>query len=491
MVGGDHCRCFYSFWQVGVQVPKVIFSKKDPSDFIQNHDSPWVGKRIASRADKKLKNWLYEFSFKLLSRPSHLAVMRWVFDVTRKIHPIYNVFGVCVLTKHEDVKDVLARMEDFSSADSMNKKTPAGPFVLSIDWRIHHDRELKILQRASFDFIDDDAKRITKLARDKAQKKITLARKNPQEHFNIAVDLAEDVALEIVEEYIGVKSRENPKTELRHWLRILAAQIFTPPPIGSPRQAQTAIASSELIAYIHRIIAEFSSEEKISKPAKTDTLLLRLVKLTQNLPKENKWLNDDWVCALVAGMIVAGNATVTRAQTQAIYRLLTIPGAKELAVGTAQNYSANNESVSSKRSMLQIMYEALRFNPMLPVLSPRYCIRDTIIGAKHERATYVKAGTKVLPLVYAAMFDDLVFKKPNEFRTDRKLENYLHFGWGPHICFGKFVADIQFIEVSAALFGNSDFSVEALPNTQIEYDGPAAINYPVLLKSQITSGGTS
>ena len=414
--------------------------------------------------------------------------MRWIFAVTRKIHPICNVFGVCVLTKHEDVKDVLARMEDFSSADSMNKKTPAGPFVLSIDWRIHHDRELKILQNASFKFINGDAKRITKLARNKALEKISLARKSPQEHFNIAVDLAEDVALEIVENYIGVKSQENPKPELRHWLRILAAQIFTPPPIGSPRQAQTANASSELIAYIHRIISEFSDGEKNSKPKMADTLLLRLVKLTHNPPKGNKWLNDDWVCALVAGMIVAGNATVTRAQTQAIFRLLTIPRAKELTVKTAQKYSTNYENVDSKRSILQIMYEALRFNPMLPVLSPRYCIRDTIIGVKYDRATHVKAGTNVLPLVYAAMFDETVFEKPNEFRSDRKLEDYLHFGWGPHICFGKFVADIQFIEVAAALFGNSDFSVEALPNTQIEYDGPAAINYPVLLKSQTAKG---
>ena len=474
-----------------MSVPKAIFTKENPSDFIQNHDSPWLGRRIATRANKKLKNWLYEFSFKLLSFPKYLAVMRWIFDVTRKFHPICNVFGVCVLTKHEDVKEVLARMEDFSSADSMNNKTPAGPFVLSIDWRIHHDRELKILQNACFPFIDADAERITKLARNKAQMKIALARKSPQEHFNIAVDLAEDVALEIVEEYIGVKPVKNENSELRHWLRILAAQIFTPPPIGSPRQAQTAAAASNLIAYIHRIISEFSTKEKKATPAKSDTLLLRLVKLVQDPPKENKWLNDEWVCALVAGMIVAGNATVTRAQTQAIYRLLTIPGAKNLAVSTALQYSTDYENVKSKQSMLQIIYEALRFNPMLPVLSPRYCIRDTIIGAKYDRATHVKAGTNVLPLVYAAMFDDAVFEYPKEFRTDRKLESYLHFGWGPHVCFGKFVADIQFIEVAAALFGNSDFSVVTLPNTGVEYDGPAAVNYPVLLKPKKAGGGTS
>ena len=131
-----------------MRVPKTTISKDNSSQFIQNHGSPWLGKRLATRANNKLKNGLYEFSFKLLSRPKHLAVMRWIFAITRKFHPICNVFGVCILTKHEDVKDVLARMEDFSSADSMNKKTPAGPFVLSIDWRIHHDRELKILQNA-------------------------------------------------------------------------------------------------------------------------------------------------------------------------------------------------------------------------------------------------------------------------------------------------------------------------------------------------------
>ena len=457
--------------------------KNAEGGFVQNFDSPWLGERVRQRISRFFVEKAYHFGFYALSNPVPLAFMRWLFSRVRAINPIWNIFGFCLLTRHDDVKEVLARMEDFSSADTMNKKTPAGPFVLSIDWRIHHDRELKILQDATFPFVDEDAQRITKLARSKANECLALACSHRNQKLNVAEDLTEEVALCIVEEYIGVSPAGDKNPQLRFWLRTLAAQIFTPPPAGSKMHMQTAQAASNLICYIHEIIADIKNHKTGTKPTKDDTLLVRLVRLAEARNGQYPWLDDNWVCALVAGMIVAGNATVTRAQTQAIYRILTLHGAPQLARETALRYHGNSQSADGKKAMLQIIYEALRFNPMLPVLSPRYCVRDTVIARTHARATKINAGTKVLPFVFAAMFDEKVFADPKQFKTGRDLETYLHFGWGPHMCFGKFVADIQFIETAAALFGNREFTVEVKAKAKILYEGPAAIHYPVLLRS--------
>ncbi len=461
-----------------------IPNKPDYQKFVQNYDSPWIGKKVADRKSLFFSNLIYRFAFYVLSKPAPLIAIRAISFVLRKLSPISIIGGVCILTRHEDVREVLTRMEDFSSADTMNLKTPAGPFVLSLDWRIQHDRELEILKKASFPFVNEDASRVRDLAATKANEVIDQAVGDPiaaRTKINIAAGLTETVALHIVERYIGVSALNGEKSreDLRSWLRVLAAQIFTTPPVGSQMQARTAAATSGLITYLHKVMATL---DRNGPPLPEDTLLQRLVKIVEQHKKKYPWADDDWICALVAGMITAGNATVARAQTQAIYRIMTLSGAKILAMKAAGDYR-ENQNPQTRTALLQIVYEALRFNPMLPVLSPRYCIRDTVIAPDTDREKSVCAGINVMPLVFAAMFDPLVFENPGRFIAGRELENYLHFGWGPHMCFGKFVAEIQFIETAAALFGRKDIQVETISSNKITYQGPAVIEYPLDLVS--------
>jgi cytochrome P450 len=173
----------------------------------------------------------------------------------------------------------------------------------------------------------------------------------------------------------------------------------------------------------------------------------------------------------VTGLAANGCGTIARATTHAIDQLFAHPvglqEARRLAAKLQDSFDEN-----TWLRLQQIVNESLRFRPTLPLLL-RYSPRETIIAKGTDRARVVPAGAKVVAGPIAAMFDPEVFEKPWCFSSDRKLEWYLHFGYGPRVCFGKYVADIVIVETIRSLF--------LLPNLRrafgfrgrVRYDGPA------------------
>lgn len=469
--------------------------------FVQNFDSPWSGYGPFAWLGSKLRTGLYQLSFWGLSHPWAIWGLRQWFGLLRRVMPIAKIGNSYILTRYGDVKQVLERMDTFSSADAMKPRMPAGPFVLSIDWMAQHERELDVLRSAMAPFVDFDSKRISKWARQSAQSALlpVMGKAQQGDHrgfINIAEDYCEETALYVIEQYFGIEASLGGGTrqQLRMNLRVLAAQIFTPPLAWSEVQGKTADAAASLVDCLMANIKTKSVEGSL---APEDCLLTRLHKLAhQQREKSGDWLDDHWICRLVAGMMVAGNATVARAQTQAIYQIMQRREAlgmmekathafkaierdvNEAALRSIElSKQAVNRLAMARGQVLRIMYEGLRFNPMLPVLSPRLCLRDTIIGRNTPNSGAIKAGDTVLPFVLSAMFDQSVFEDPNRFKDNRPLANYLHFGWGPHMCFGKFVADTQFVENAVALFGRDDFAVRRTSLRTIKYEGPAVAEY--------------
>ena len=88
---------------------------------------------------------------------------------------------------------------------------------------------------------------------------------------------------------------------------------------------------------------------------------------------------------------------------------------------------------TARESLLQIIYEALRFRPMLPILS-RYVPRETIIAKDTRHARLVPAGATALAPPIAAMFDPEEFPNPWRFSRTRCLKKYVHLGDGPRLC---------------------------------------------------------
>src|SRR5215470_8515679 len=108
---------------------------------------------------------------------------------------------------------------------------------------------------------------------------------------------------------------------------------------------------------------------------------------------------------------------------------------------------------------------------MLPLLV-RYCPRETIIAKGTRRARMAPAGATVIAGPIAAMFDPEAFEDPSRFKSNRHLENYLHFGFGPRVCFGRYVADLVIVEIIRSLLLVPNLRRPSGCNGRVRYDGP-------------------
>ena len=126
-----------------------------------------------------------------------------------------------------------------------------------------------------------------------------------------------------------------------------------------------------------------------------------------------------------------------------------------------------------RRQLQQIIYEALRFRPMLPLLV-RTIPRDTIVAKDTARARLAPAGGTMLVGLLGAMFDPEEFEHPWHFCGSRPLDGYVHFGFGPRTCFGKYLADTVMLEVMCAVLRLPDLQRAGGARARVRYDGPAA-----------------
>jgi cytochrome P450 len=59
------------------------------------------------------------------------------------------------------------------------------------------------------------------------------------------------------------------------------------------------------------------------------------------------------------------------------------------------------------------------------------------------RGQTIKAGDRLMPLYQSGSRDEEIFDHPDEFDIDRKPNNHLAFGFGPHTCVGQHLAKLE------------------------------------------------
>lgn len=82
--------------------------------------------------------------------------------------------------------------------------------------------------------------------------------------------------------------------------------------------------------------------------------------------------------------------------------------------------------------------------------------RDPIINPNLEASKHevkIPKGSKVVCNFITAGRDPNIFPDPNEVRTDRPLESYVHFGLGPHWCAGKEMSRVGQTSLFKQIFG--------------------------------------
>jgi cytochrome P450 len=384
-----------------------------------------------------------------------------------RIRPNLTVGGRARVTRHEDVREVLERDEDFTVAEVMGASIVRvnGPFILGMDRSPLYLKERDILECAVH---PGDPQRIGDVVRTVAADLIDAAR--PAGRLDVVQGFARPAAARLVADYFGVPGPDEA-TMLR-WMRDLSYETFCNATGDPVVQRAGEAAGDALRRHLDDLIAARRSQ-LATGGAVPDDFLTRLV-LMQDDPETR--LSDEGVRRNLGGVIVAAVETTSKAVANAAEQLLRRPAV--LAGARAAALAGDVDTVG------RYAFEALRFNPIRPVLV-RHAARDAVLAAGTRREHRIRAGCTVYAAVLPAMFDPGALRRPSEFRTDRPASAYLHFGAGLHRCFGRYLNLVQIPELLAALLRLGDLSAADGDGPTIGYDGPFPDRFPVTFSSEV------
>ncbi len=139
-------------------------------------------------------------------------------------------------------------------------------------------------------------------------------------------------------------------------------------------------------------------------------------------------LDEEAVVGNICGLLVGAIETSSQAIVNATEQILLRPDVTARAIAAADDADAFDA----------IVWEALRFNPM-GTLVTRVAAEEATLAPGSDHETMVAAGTPILVGIGSAMFDPAVFPEPDAFRV-RPRDAYIHTGFGPHECLGRYVA---------------------------------------------------
>jgi cytochrome P450 len=430
---------------------------------------------LAHSASLVWRGMVYRFTCFLISYPYPL---RALFAVLRRVRPIAIIGHTALVARADDVREVLERFGDFTLGEFLETRMPWGPFLMSLDWHEQHARERQFLESVVF---AGDLDRV----RDVATRTSNLLIAQSSGEIDVAQGLSEKVAVEIARVYFGIPVIDADQLRMASILRELASTIMVEPPTGSLRWIRSREGVADLTNHLikttkaERQVVIASPTPPLPEPG--DSLLTRLVK--QCRAGDPSWLDDGWIRRYTTGLLATGAATIVRATTHALDQLVAriehdIAALQRVAPASAELHTARDRVEASRSALRQMVYEALRFRPVLPLLA-RYCPRQTIIAKGTERARMLPAGAQVIAGPLAAMFDPEAFAVPRRFCTDRCLGDYLHFGYGPRTCFGKYISDAATIEIIRSLLLLPNLRRKTGRRGRVRYDGPAACSLVV------------
>jgi cytochrome P450/glutathione S-transferase len=367
------------------------------------HDALATAPSAGETPSVRRRQWLQ----RALTSP---RVLRPLFAALRFLRPVWTLGGTSLVTRFDDVVELLDRDKEFTIAEVNGKRMDriSGPFILGMDRSPQHDREAAAIQAV---IKRDDLTRIERIVVGAADEAIAAAA--PSGRLDLAENYARRVASRVVSEYFGVPGPN--EHILQQWMRSLFWDVFLNRN-DDPLVRRAADASArELREHLVALIAARHG-------TRGDDLLSRLVHAGT--------LDDDAVRRNITGIIVGVVDTTVTATVNAIDWLLDAPDA----------LAQTKQAVTAKDSahVLRCTLEALRFQPQTPAL-----LRFTKSDATLRSGARIAKGQNVVALTLSAMFDPDAFSEPGCFRADRDPHQYLHFGSGLHTCYGRMINQVQ------------------------------------------------
>jgi Dyp-type peroxidase family len=368
--------------------------------------------------------------------------LRPLFSTLRRFHPILVAPKIAVVTRYDDVKEVLTNASgNFRVtevyAEPMARTT--GPFFLGMEDGERYRHEAGAARRA---LREGDGERVRAIVRRTAKQLLDAAAAKGR--IDLVGGYTRIVAARVVAEHFGVPGPD--AATLMRWMRGLFWEIFLDP-LGLPDvregAAEAAVALREHLADLIAARRRNPADDYLSRLVATD-------------------LDDDGVARVVGGIIVGAVDTTSKAASQVVAWLLAHPHALD---ETRRAIVAGDEARVSR-----CVFEALRFAPQAPLLL-RHCAADTVVAAGTDREKVIPAGHRVIVAKLSASFDEWAVPDPDAFRSDREDPELFHFGWGQHQCFGRLLNRVQIPELVSLLLRRDPRLVEGSEG-EMTFEGP-------------------
>jgi cytochrome P450 len=363
---------------------------------------------------------------RLTARLTAPAGQRVVFDLLRAALPnlvlrrrfvtAYDNGGTAVVTRFEDVKDVLARDEDFEVVygPRMMQITGGQNFFLGMQNTPDYTRDVSNMRLAVRR--DDLAAIVRPFACRRASALVEAA----SGRIDVPQDLTLRVPAQLLDDYFGTPGPS--EREMIAWTTDMFWYLFIDLAADPGLDARVLAEAARCRSYLDAVIAE----RKALASSRDDVLNRCLAMQAAGLPG----MDDLAIRNNLIGLLIGAVPTTSKAAVQALDQLLDRPH----ALAGAQRAARSDDDESLARHV----FEALRFNPVNPVIYRR-ATRDTVIAGNTLHARKIPRSTMVLAANFSAMFDRLKLTQPGKFRTDRPWDDYILWGDGLHTCFGAHI----------------------------------------------------
>ncbi len=372
-----------------------------------------------------------------------------VFAVLRRVKPILIVKNTALVTRYEDVQEVLARDDVFqvTYGQKMEVIGGGGNFFLGMQNSPEYERDqshMRTVVRRQ-----DLPERVLPLVARTAESLVSAS----TERIDVVQQLARIVPIRLIAEYFGCPPPS--EEDLASWSTVTFQYLFTDLNNDPAVDAAARAAAAKARAWLDQIIAQRKKQDSLP-----DDVVGRCLALQKaSVPG----MDDLGIRNNLLGVIIGAIPTTSKCCAQALDELLKRP---------AELLEAQEAARSDNDALLaQYVFEALRFNPSNPGLF-RIATEDYTVAKDKMHATTIACGTTVLAATQSAMFDERIIDAPNEFRIGRPPYAYMHFGYGLHSCFGQYINRVQVPGILKPLLKRKGLRRAEGDTGQLQFGGP-------------------
>ncbi len=357
--------------------------------------------------------------------------------------------GFWAVLRHADVKQVLRNPAVFSSQLGATQiRDPATPETLAYVRKMmlnldppDHTRIRGLLTKA---FTPRAVARLEQRIRQWARELVTAVADKGECDF--AKDVAADLPLLTLAEVFGVPAQD--RWLLFDWSnRVIGYQ--------DPEYAVSAHADATAST-------DMAQRAIALRPVPDETGRMPDPRTRQGMPDLYAYANElgeykrrhpgDDVMSNLMRHVDAGGGRVSIAEFENLFWLFSVAGNETLRNGIPGGL-LGLLSVPDGQARLRRMPELLpgAVEEMLRWWTPVMHFRRTATVDTGLAGVRIRAGDKVVVWFSAANRDPAVFADPDTFRPDRRPNDHLSFGHGPHFCLGAHLARVQLRAMFAAV----------------------------------------